>query len=246
MNSVGLIVRRELSSYLKTPGGYIIASFFLLISGVLFNVRAVGSSARYSLEVLQQYFIDAGGVVVVACVLLSLRMLAGERAMGTHVLLFTSPVREGDIVLGKYLASVIFLLVMIALSLYLPALIFVNGKVSLGHIAAGYLGMFLLGCSTLAIGMFASSMLSFNHFAAVLLSLMLTALIVSLLELGWWIGQVSEPPMNALISYMAPYMKHFHPFRRGLLQLSDLVYHGSVICFCLMGSTKILQSQRWR
>ena len=246
MNNILLIIRRELTSYVKTPGGYIIASFFLLVSGVLFNVRAVGSTARYSVEVLQQYFIDAGGVVVVAAVLLSLRMIAGERAMGTHVLLFTSPVREGEIVVGKYLASVLFLLVMICLSLYLPALIFVNGKVSFGHIAAGYLGMFLLGSTILAIGMFASSMLSFNHFVAIVLSLILTSVIVSILELGWWIGQVSDPPMNVLLSYLAPYMKHFHPFRRGLVQLSDIVFYASVIYFCLMGSTKILQSQRWR
>src|SRR5690606_41964462 len=91
-------------------------------------------------------------------VLFSMRLLAEDRWTGTDVLLFTSPIREGEVVLGKYLAALIFLSVLTLASLYVPALIFVHGKVSFGHIAAGYAGMLLLGATTLAIGTFASSL----------------------------------------------------------------------------------------
>ncbi|MGB0680276.1 MAG: ABC transporter permease [Polyangiales bacterium] len=241
MNNILLIVRRELMSYLRTPSGYIIAASILLINGLLFNTRAVGSTPRFSSEVLQQFLIDAGGTTMLAAVLFSMRLLAEERAGGTQTLLFTSPIRESEIVVGKYLASLSFLAVLVLLSLYLPALIFVNGKVSLGHVAAGYGGMILLGASTLAVGLFASSLVK-NQFFAVILA----AVFVTTLELCWWIAQVTDPPFTSLIAYMAPYMKHFHPFRRGMVQLSDIVFYASVVYLSLLAATRVLQSQRWQ
>lgn len=241
MSNVLLIVRRELGAYLRTPSGWIIAASVLLIDGLLFNTRAVGSTPRLSSEVLQQFFIDAGGTTMLAAVLFSMRLLADERAQGTEVLLFTSPIREREIVIGKYLASLLFLTLLTALTLYLPALIFVHGKVSFGHIGAGYLGMFLLGAATLAVGMFASSLVR-NPFLAVIVA----AVFVTTLELGWWVAQITDPPLRTIVGYMAPYMKHFHPFRRGLVQLSDVVFHLSVVYFGLLAATRVLESQRWR
>jgi ABC-2 type transport system permease protein len=241
MSNVLLIVRRELGAYVRTPSGWIIAASILLINGLLFNTRAVGSSPRLSSEVLEQFLIDAGGTTMLAAVLLSMRLLAEERAQGTQTLLFTSPIREGEIVFGKFLASFIFLTVLIVLSLYLPALIFVNGKVSFGHIGAGYLGMLLLGGATLAIGMFASSLVK-NPFLAVILA----AVFVTTLELSWWVSQITDPPLRSVVAYMAPYMKHFHPFRRGLVQLSDVIFHVSIMYLALVASTRVLQSQRWQ
>lgn len=241
MNNVLLIVRREIGAYLRTPSGWIIAASILLIDGLLFNTRAVGSVPRYSSEVLEQFLIDAGGTTMLAAVLFSMRLLAEERAQGTETLLFTSPIREGEIVIGKYLASLVFLTGLTALTLYLPALIFVSGKVSWGHIGAGYLGMFLLGAATLAVGMFASSLVK-NPFLAVILA----AVFVTTLELCWWIAKITDPPLQSIIAYMAPYMKHYQPFRRGLVQMSDVVFQLSLIYFALLATTRVLKSQRWR
>ncbi|MFW5875250.1 MAG: ABC transporter permease [Myxococcota bacterium] len=241
MSHTLLIVRREMGAYLRTPSGWIIAASILLIDGLLFNTRAVGSTPQYSSEVLEQFLIDAGGTTMLAAVLFSMRLLAEERAQGTETLLFTSPIREGEIVLGKFLASLLFLTVLTLLTLYLPALIFVNGKVSFGHIGAGYLGMFLLGAATLSIGVFASSLVR-NPFLAVILA----AVFVTTLELCWWIAQITDPPLQPIIGYMSPYMKHFHPFRRGLVQLSDVVFHLSIVYFGLLAATRVLKSQRWR
>lgn len=241
MSNAVLILRRELASYLRTPSGYIIAALALLVDGVFFNVRALGSSPKYSAEVLQQFFIDAAGIHYIAAVLISFRLLAEERSSGTQVLLFTSPVREGEIVVGKYLASLCFLIVLSLLSVYLPALIFVNGKVSIGHICAGYLGMILLMSAVLAIGVFASALVK-NQLLAVIIA----GAIVAMLELCYWIAQITDPPLNELIAWFAPYMKHFHPFRRGLIQLSDVVFFASVTYFSLFAATRVLKSQRWQ
>lgn len=241
MSSVLLLVRREMGSYLRTPSGYIIAACILLVNGIFFNTRAVGTSARLSSDVLQQFFIDAGGTTMLAAVLLSMRLLAEERSSGTQVLLMTSPIREWEIVLGKFLAALCFLSVLILLSGYLPALIFIRGKVSFGHIAAGYLGMFMLGASTLAVGIFASSLVR-NQLLAVILA----AVFVTVLELSWWVAKVTDPPFGSVVAYFAPYMKHFHPFRRGLLQVGDIVFYLSMIYLSLFAATRVLQSQRWR
>jgi ABC-2 type transport system permease protein len=241
MRNIGLILRRELGSYLRTPSGYIIAALALLVDGVFFNALAVGSQPRLSTEVLQEFLLWAGRIHLVAAVMVSFRLLAEERATGTQVLLFTSPIREGEIVVGKFLASLIFLSILALLSIYLPALIFVNGKVSWGHIAAGYIGLVLLMASILSVGVFASALVKHQ-----LLAVVVAGAFVAMLELCWVISQISDPPLNTLIAYFAPFSKHYTPFIRGLVQMSDIVYHASVVFFCLLAATRVLKSQRWQ
>jgi ABC-2 type transport system permease protein len=240
MRNIGLILSRELGSYVRTPSAYFIAAAVLLVDGLLFNAFAVGER-RLSSEVLQIFFYFAGIVTMGGGVLFSMRLLAEDRWTGTDVLLFTSPIREGEVVLGKYLAALVFLVVLTVASLYVPALIFVNGKVSFGHIAAGYLGMILLGATTLAIGTFASS-LTENPFFAVILSFVF----VVLLELCWPIGQIADPPLQELLSYASLHTKHFHAPQRGLIQLSDIVFYLSLIYLSLLAATKVLQNRRFR
>lgn len=242
MKNVALIVKRELASYARTPSGWIIAAITLLFEAVIFNAYAIGTGEALSTDVLLRFLEVAGGTTVFMTVLFSMRLLAEDRYIGTHVLLFTSPVREGEIVLGKYLASLLVVTIVVLLSLYLPALIFVNGKVSYGHIASGYLGMILLAASTLAIGMFAST-LSPHPFLAVFL----TGGIAILLEACWWVARIADVPfMSDILGWLAPYYKHYQPFRRGIVQLSDVVFFGTVIYFGLLASTRMLKSQRWR
>lgn len=240
MRNIGLIAGRELGSYVRTPSAYFIAAAVLLVDGLLFNAFAV-QERRVSAEVLQIFFYFAAIVTMGGGILFSMRLLAEDRWTGTDVLLFTSPIREGEVVLGKYLAALVFLTVLTVASLYVPALIFVHGKVSWGHIAAGYAGMILLGATTLAIGTFASS-LTENPFFAVILSFVF----VALLELCWPVGQVTDPPLSEIVSYASLHTKHFHAFQRGLVQLSDVVFYLSVIYLSLLAATKILQSRRFR
>jgi len=242
MRNIALIVRRELSSYVRTPSGYIIAALYLLINGVLFNSNLVmGDAPQLSSEVLQNYLMYAGGITACAACAFSMRLLAEERHSGTQVLLMTSPIRETEIVLGKFLASMAFLTILVLLSVYIPALIFVHGKVSWGHIAAGYGGMICVAGLALSIGMFASALVSHPF-----LSVIVTAVLVGLLHLVWYVAGKVEGPIGDIIAYMSFYFRHFTPFRRGLVQVSDLVYYASLIYFFLFAATRVLKSQRWQ
>ena len=157
MRSLGLIIRRELACYVHTPLGVIVGACVLLADGLLFNAFALGSGRRFSSEVLEDFFYFSSGTTVIAALFLAMRLLAEERQRGTISLLFSSPVNEWQIVLGKFFSAQLFLSLLTLATLYMPALIFVNGRVSLGHIAAGYLGLLLLGAAALAMGTFASA-----------------------------------------------------------------------------------------
>ena len=94
MNHILLIARRELAGYGRTPSGYLIVAATLLVQGLLFNTRAVGTGAKLSSQVLIDFLRDSSGTTTVASVLLAMRLFAEERQSGTLTLLFTSPVRE--------------------------------------------------------------------------------------------------------------------------------------------------------
>jgi ABC-2 type transport system permease protein len=236
-----LIARRELAAYLRSPGGYVIVAATLLVNGLLFNTRALGGGARLSSQVLEHFLRDASGTTTVAAVLLAMRLFAEERQSGSLVLLYTSPVRDAEMVLGKFLAGLLFLSALVLMSLYLPALIFVNGKVSLGHIAGGYLGLLLVGAASLSLGLLGSA-LARNQLVAGILA----ALFIFVLFLSWHLSRVVPPPLGTVIAHFSMYEKHFFPFMRGLVQLSDLVYYLSVIYLGLLASVRAIQNERWR
>jgi ABC-2 type transport system permease protein len=241
MSNIAIIARRELASYFRTPSGYLIAAATLLVQGLLFNTRALGSGAKLSSQVLVDFFRDSSGTTTVAAVLLTMRLFAEERQSGTLVLLFTSPVREAEVVIGKFVSAFVVLSLLVLASAYLPALIFVNGKVSLGHIAAGYAGLLLVGAATLALGVLGSALARTQLLAGVL-----AAVFIFLFFLTWAMSRVVEPPLADVIAYFSLYEKHFFPFMRGLVQLSDVVYYASLTYLALLASTRVLQSQRWQ
>jgi ABC-2 type transport system permease protein len=241
MSNMLLIVRRELQAYLTTPLGYIIAAAVLLAEGLLFNWLALGGEPKPSTGVLEGFFHLAAGTTMIASVFLSMRLLAEEQQTGSLVLLMTSPAREREIVVGKWLAALIFLTGINVVSLYMPLLIFVNGHVSVGHILSGYLGLLLLGGAALAIGLLGSSLTRHQ-----VLAVILSGLILVFLVLAWLGSSVSEPPMDQLFQYLALYNKHFVPFRQGVLGLSHVVYYLSVTFFFLLAATKVLEARRWR
>ena len=138
--------------------GYIIVAAVLVVDGILFNALALGGPRSARREVLAQFFYFSSGTTMIASVFLSMRLLAEEKQTGTLVLLTSSPVQDWEIVLGKFLSAWAFLAIMTLLTAFMPALIMVNGKISFGHVVAGYLGLLLLGGATLAIGTFGSAL----------------------------------------------------------------------------------------
>jgi ABC-2 type transport system permease protein len=142
-------------------------------------------------------------------------------------------------VLGKFFGAFSFLSIITALSAYMPALIFVNGRVSIEQILVGYLGLFSLGAATIAVGTFASAIARNQLLAAVI-----AACLMVFLLLGWLLGQVIEAPLSGIFSYTAIFDRHFQPFMKGRLNTEGLVYYASVCFGFLMLATRSLQLRR--
>ena len=242
MSGMLLIARRELGAYFNSIWGYVVVSVILAINGLFFNAFAVTDKPKLSSEVLESFFEYTWGLTVIAAILLTMRLIAEERQTGTLTLLDSSPLSDAQVVGGKFLSAFLFLSVFTLLSLYMPALIFVNGKVSLGHIAAGYAGILLTAGSTLAMGTFASSVTRSQVVAAIIGGVLLAFFI-----LCWLVARIADPPVDGIFAYMAYFDAHFHTtFRRGQIHLKDVVYYLSLTWVFLLLATRVLSARRWR
>jgi ABC-2 type transport system permease protein len=242
MTAILLIARRELAAYLRTMSGYITAAAALLLQGILWNAIAMGTDhSRFSSEVLSQFFWVYSGVIMTAAVFLSMRLIAEERLTGTIVLLASSPVRERDIVLGKFASALVFLVLMTLPSVFMPLLILVNGKLSYGHVAAGYLGLFLLGGASLAIGILASSLTRSQLIAAIVSGGMLVGMILLFPLAG-----LVERPLDEVLRALGIWHRHFPPFQTGMIHARDVIYYLAVMYFALFLSIRALEARRWR
>jgi ABC-2 type transport system permease protein len=242
MRSTGVIFRRELAAYLRSPLGYLVAAATLLVDGLLFYTEALGPAAgeRLSAEVLARFFFNTSGLVVIAAVALSVRLIAEERQTRTLTLLRTAPVGDWQIVLGKFFAAFVFLAGITLVSLYMPLLILVNGRVSFGQIAVGYLGLFLIGGSVLAIGMFATALTRSYLLAAVV-----GAALTAAMFLFWPLARVVDPPLSSVFSGLALHATHFYGFQIGVLHLRDVVYYLALTYFFLLLATTVMEAKRW-
>lgn len=242
MNGLFLVARRELGRYFNSIWGFVVIAAILVIDGLLFNAFALGAGAKKSTEVLQQFFYFSFGTTVIAGILLSIRLVAEERERGTLTLLDASPLSDWQIVGGKYLAALTFLSGMTLLTVYMPALIFVNGKVSIGHIAAGYLGLLLVGSATVAIGTFASTLTESQVVAGILGGIIAVFLLIT-----WLLARVVSAPFDSVFSYMAMFNRHFsRSFMQGHVETNDLVYYATVTFAFLMLSIRWLAARRWK
>ena len=242
MSAALLIARRELGSYLRTMNGYIIAAAVLLVDGILWNAFALGAQQdKHSAEVLSDFFYFSSGTTMIAAVFLSMRLIAEERQTGTLVLLTSSPVRDREIILGKFFSSLAFLAMITLATAFMPALIMVNGKLSFGQVAAGYLGLLLLGSAALAIGTLGSTLARSQVLAAILSGAMLVGLIVV-----WLLAGVSERPLNEVFLALALWGRHFPPFQAGVINLRDVAYYLLVTYFALFAATRVLEARRWQ
>ena len=240
MNNTFVIARRDLRAYLSGYSAWVIVAGLLGLEGVFFEAFALGGGARYSHEVLRDFFYFNWGFAVVASVLITMRSIAEERRDGTDVLLTTSTATDAQIVLGKWLAAMGVLFLFTALSVYLPMLIYVNGKVSMAHLAVGYLGVMATVSATSAIGIFGSSMFRYQLAAGMFTGIVVVALLVS-----WILADVTDPPFSEVIAYSALYNQHFEPFSEGRIQLSGLIYYFSLTGVFLMLATRVLEGRRW-
>ena len=241
MNAIALLARRELATYLNTVWGWVVLAGVLLIDGLLFNVFGLTERPRYSAEVLEDFFFYTSGTLIIAGLLLTMRLIAEERQTGTLVILESAPVSAAQVVAGKFLGAWGFLMCIVAATAYMPALIFVNGKLSYAQVAVGYLGLALSGATAISIGTFASA-IARNQLLAAVLGGAFTLLLV----ICWLLSRFTEAPLSDVLAYLALWDKHFQPFMRGRLNTENVVYFLSMSFAFLLGATRALQARRWQ
>lgn len=241
MRGMLMVARRDLAAYFNNIWGYAVIAAVLIIDGLLFNAFALGDKPKYSAQVIEEFFYFSFGTTTIAAILLTMRLVAEERQTGTIVLIDSAPLRDWEIVGGKYLSAMFVLTGLVAATLYMPGLVFVNGKVSYGHIAAGYTGVMLVAAATASVGTFAST-ISRSQLVAGFLS---TALIVVLL-LFWLVAKVADPPLKDVFSYMSLFDRHYRGFMRGQINTEDVVFYLSIVFASLTLSTRFMAARRWR
>ena len=241
MRATSIIYKRELGRYLRSPIGWIIAALMLLIAGILFQSQALPGD-NLSAIVLEKYFYFASGIPLFVGVILAFRLLAEERQNHSIILLKTSPIRDTEIVLGKFFAALTFLAIIFALSIYMPLLVKVNGKITASQIFVGYFGMLLLGSAVLAIGLFASALTS-NQIVAALLGALFVAVFVMLFPLA----KRLDTPLQTVLEQVDLWWIHFQGgFMRGVINLKDVIYYLAMTYFFLLLAVKTLEAKRWQ
>jgi ABC-2 type transport system permease protein len=237
LNNAIAIAWKESKSYFSTPTAYIVGAMFLVLTGIFF----VFDISRPFADASVRSFINwAAFFVVFLSPLLTMRLLAEEQKMGTLELLLTSPVRDWEVVAGKYIASFLILVATIALTVYYVLLLYFFGNPDSGPVLSSYLGLFLYGAAALSIGLLASSLSSNQIVAAVvgmavLLTLSNVDRVASLVE-GVTADVLNGVSMNA----------HFLDFTRGIIDTSHVIYYLSLTAVFLFLTVRSLETRRWR
>jgi ABC-2 type transport system permease protein len=250
MKAIFTILKRELKSYFASPIAYIILVVFLVLSGIFFffylesfiksqfdpRFQLFREKLNLNEFVIHPYFGTISVVLLFMIPLITMRLIAEERKNFTAELLFTSPVRVSQIVLGKFLASFSLFVLMVVLSAIYLVVLRAYGNPDLGPVLSAYLGLFLLGGSLISVGLFASS-LTENQIVAAVISF-------GILLVFWILGASSDAD-NSILGYISV-INHLDNFTKGVIALRDIVYYISFIFFGLFLTYTIVESQRWR
>ncbi len=235
MKNMTAIAIKEFKSYLASPMAYVVTGIFLVLTGVFFSTSPTTYSATSIIG-----FLEPGNILLLLlAAVLTMRLLAEEKKMGTLELLLTAPIRDREVVLGKFLGSLGIVTVMLALTFYYPILLISFGDPDIGPIVTGYLGLFLLGGVSLAVGLFASSLTSNQIVAAVVAGGILFAL--------WFVGLVASflpEALGEIIGFLS--LSYYFPdFMRGVIDTRGMIYYLSITALFLFLAIRSLENSRW-
>jgi len=238
MNRTLVIARREFLSFFNSPVAYIVIALFLLTVGTLFFV--LGAFFLRGEVSMRGFFGFAHICFLFLGPALTMRMLAEEKRTGTFEMLVTLPVKDAEIVVGKFLAALGVLAVALVFTLPYPISISTLGALDWGPVVGGYVGLLLLGATYLAIGVLASSWTDHQIVAFVV------ALIVSfaLYILDWGLNFMPGGVV-AVLGHLS-LQRHFVNIARGVLDSRDVLYFLSIIALALLWSTRTIEARRWK
>ena len=257
MRNVLTIAGKEIRSYFSSPVAYVLLAAYLALAGYFFYALLIAFNQTlqiYSMmrnpEMLTRFNLNQMVIVPLLhnmSVLLifivpavTMRMFPEEKRAGTYELLLTSPVRVGEIVLGKFLGGLALVLLMVALSGLFGLLVTIYGNPELPMMFSGYLGLALMAMSFLAIGTLISS---FTDNVVIAYVGSLFALLV-LYTIGW-LGETVQGVAGGLIRY-ASITDHFQELTKGVIDSKDIVYFATLLIVGLFLTQRSVESVRWR
>jgi len=230
------VLRRELGAYFNTPIGYVFIGFFLLITCYLYvDSLFISGSAE-----MREYFSGLPFIMLFFIPAVAMRLWSEERKLGTLELLLTMPIKTWQAVLGKYLAGLVVIAVMLLLTVHLPITLKILGNPDAGPIIGGYLGAMVLGMIYLSIGAFASSLTSDQ-----IVAFIIAVSINFVLYLMGFAGVLRDfsPALAGAIERFGVQL-HFESISRGVVDTRDIVYAVTVSGMFLLLNVLVIERRR--
>lgn len=255
MKGLYAIFRKETANFFVSPIAYAVIASFLLISGFFFwanvsfmslvslqaaNNPMIAERINLTDVVIRPLVQNMSIVLLFVMPLLTMRLFSEEKKSGTIELLLTYPVTDLAVLFGKFLASALLLLIMLAGTFPFLALLFGLGNPDPGTLLSGYLGLLLMGAAFMAMGIFISS-LTENQIVAAAVSFG-SALLFWILS---WSSTLSGETVGAVLRQLS-ILEHLESFNKGILALSDLSFFVLFIAFFLFLTLRSLETNRWR
>jgi gliding motility-associated transport system permease protein len=249
------VFKKEMRLYFGSAVAYAVFISFLVICGIFFSsiflfysdasMRSFmqpqfGQNLNVIENVMRPLFTNMSVVLLFMMPMITMRLFAEERRAGTFELLLSYPVRDGEVLAGKYLAALALYVILLALTLLYPGLIAYFTRVEWGPIFAGYFGLLLTGAMFLAAGVLVSS-LTENQIVAAFGTF---GILLAFWVVGWG-AEFAGGTLRSLFQYLS-IGDHLDGFTRGLIDTKDLVYYLSVTALALFLTLRSLESKRWR
>jgi ABC-2 type transport system permease protein len=257
MKNVAEIFKREIRFYFTTPIAYVVIIIFTLIFGFLFY-RSLVYYSELSYQLMQNpsygqrldlvvgvfspVFANNAIIFLMLIPPISMRLIAEEKKSGTIELLFTYPIKDIHIVMGKWLAASTIIFLMLLLTVPAPLMAFkFAGTAEWGPILSGYMGMLLMGLSFLSLGVLISA-LSENQIVSIIVSY---GVLLAFWFLGWVVDPNSGRPIGKVLGEMS-IVDHISNSVKGVIDTRDILYFVLFIFVSLFLTHRVLESKRWR
>jgi ABC-2 type transport system permease protein len=239
MGNVGTLTQRELSTFFYSPIAYVVLAVFLVVTGMFFVSDNFVPGGEASLRITFGNYLPV--ILVFIVPMLTMRLMSEEFRSGTIETLMTAPVSEVEVVLGKFLGTLVFYLVMLATTLLHVILVACYGSLDVGLLLCTYLGLILLGGLYISVGLFFSACTR-NQVIAVLCSFVLLAVFTFLAN---YLARDQEGTLRVVLQHLS-LIAHFQDFARGLVHTNHLVFFVTSTVLFLFLAVKTLESRRWR
>jgi len=255
MKNSWIIAKRDLGSFFNSPIFYVITTVFLIIYSYIFvnilsffsmqsmqsgQLQQMGMALNVNEMVIEPSFQNMAVVLLLIIPIVTMRSFAEEKKSKTFRLLLSSPVHLKEIILGKFLACMIVITLMVLISSYSIGFLFMIGEPDVGPVLTGYLGILLTAGCYVSVGIFASS-LTENQIVAAVITFGFS---LFMWVIGWG-AQTANSTTGQVLEYLS-IIEHMDRFLKGMIETSDLAYYLSFIIFGLFLCYRTLDSNRWR